>query len=228
MELQQGSKTELYQIMLARYYSASLGRFRAVDPGDDTALEDPQSWNKYAYVRNRPTIGRDPDGREFIIDNEAGWRQFREMGRMSLDSSDLKAEMDAHACEDCPYLRFAGEKTKLRDDNTGKPAAALTTAEYDGKTGEYEGSTITTNPDVLHKGRDERRTLLWEMGKVNYYRTDPEDAKATRNRKDHGDYQSWKFRKNVEGQIREHKRNPGDRHGGSVAPRPMHRAINPT
>ena len=50
-------------LMLARYYSSSLGRFMAVDPGDDTALEEPQSWNKYAYVRNNPLILSDPTGR---------------------------------------------------------------------------------------------------------------------------------------------------------------------
>jgi len=48
--------------MMARYYSSSLGRFMAVDPGDDTALEDPQSWNKYAYTRNNPLKFIDPDG----------------------------------------------------------------------------------------------------------------------------------------------------------------------
>jgi RHS repeat-associated protein len=62
VELQEGSKTELYQIMVARYYASSLGRFMAVDPGDDTALEDPQSWNKYAYVRNNPINHTDPKG----------------------------------------------------------------------------------------------------------------------------------------------------------------------
>jgi len=48
--------------MLARYYSSSLARFMAADPGDDTALEDPQSWNKYAYVRNNPVNATDPTG----------------------------------------------------------------------------------------------------------------------------------------------------------------------
>jgi len=34
--------------MLARYYSSSLGRFMEVEPGDDTRVENPQSWNKYS------------------------------------------------------------------------------------------------------------------------------------------------------------------------------------
>ncbi|MGH9895547.1 MAG: RHS repeat-associated core domain-containing protein, partial [bacterium] len=48
--------------MVARYYSSSLGRFMAVDPGDDTEAEDPQSWNRYAYVGNNPLAYADPDG----------------------------------------------------------------------------------------------------------------------------------------------------------------------
>ena len=70
MELQDRSQEALYQIMLARYYSSSLGRFMAVDPGNDTALGDPQSWNKYAYVRNNPINANDPTGQlaDYLID----------------------------------------------------------------------------------------------------------------------------------------------------------------
>ncbi len=57
--------------MLARYYSSSLGRFLAVDPGDDTDPENPQSWNKYSYVRNNPVLFHDPDGRVVVADDVA-------------------------------------------------------------------------------------------------------------------------------------------------------------
>jgi RHS repeat-associated protein len=52
--------------MMARYYSAPLGRFLAVDPGDDTDPKDPQSWNKYTYVRNNPLKTIDPTGTDGI------------------------------------------------------------------------------------------------------------------------------------------------------------------
>jgi len=54
--------------MMARYYSSSLARFMAVDPGNDTQLENPQSWNKYAYVRNNPLNSTDPTGQDAIND----------------------------------------------------------------------------------------------------------------------------------------------------------------
>lgn len=47
--------------MHARYYDSSAGRFLSVDPiqGDP---EEPQSWNRYSYVRNNPLNFTDPTG----------------------------------------------------------------------------------------------------------------------------------------------------------------------
>jgi RHS repeat-associated protein len=53
----------------ARYYNSNIGRFISIDPwsGDIT---DPQSLNKYAYVRNNPLKYVDPEGESFgeVID----------------------------------------------------------------------------------------------------------------------------------------------------------------
>jgi len=49
--------------MGARYYSSSIGRFISVDPeAGSIAVSDPQSWNRYGYVRNRPVNSVDPNG----------------------------------------------------------------------------------------------------------------------------------------------------------------------
>jgi RHS repeat-associated protein len=52
--------------MHARYYSPMLGRFLAVDPDADLEKnkEQPQRWNRYAYVSNDPLTFTDPTGRE--------------------------------------------------------------------------------------------------------------------------------------------------------------------
>ena len=52
----------------ARYYRPESGRFLSVDPkfGTEVALIDPQRWNRYAYVGNRPTRLVDPDGRGWM------------------------------------------------------------------------------------------------------------------------------------------------------------------
>ncbi|MBV9765332.1 MAG: hypothetical protein JOZ48_10845 [Acidobacteriaceae bacterium] len=51
----------------ARYYGAALGRFTSADGpllGQDP--RDPQSWNLYSYVRNRPINATDPTGHHII------------------------------------------------------------------------------------------------------------------------------------------------------------------
>jgi RHS repeat-associated protein len=47
----------------ARHYSSSFGRFMQPDPSPmGIAMADPQSWNLYSYVRNRPTRSVDVGG----------------------------------------------------------------------------------------------------------------------------------------------------------------------
>lgn len=47
----------------ARYYSSAQGRWLSPEYSMNSAImELPQTWNKYAYVYNRPTYATDPDG----------------------------------------------------------------------------------------------------------------------------------------------------------------------
>jgi RHS repeat-associated protein len=47
----------------ARYYNSSVGRFLSPDPFLNSGHpEDPQSWNRYSYVRNNPLGRTDPTG----------------------------------------------------------------------------------------------------------------------------------------------------------------------
>jgi RHS repeat-associated protein len=47
----------------ARYYSNIAGRFTSPDPLlSSGAVEEPQSWNRYSYVGNRPLNVTDPSG----------------------------------------------------------------------------------------------------------------------------------------------------------------------
>lgn len=54
-----------------RYYASSMGRFMSPDPLGGT-LEDPQSLNKYAYVRNNPLTLTDPTGMNFGLPCSGG------------------------------------------------------------------------------------------------------------------------------------------------------------
>jgi RHS repeat-associated protein len=84
---------------LARYYSSPQGRFTSQDEfkggivdaftGQDietnTALPyaditDPQTLNKYTYVRNSPLRYTDPDGHVFVADDVAEWALLASVG----------------------------------------------------------------------------------------------------------------------------------------------------
>jgi RHS repeat-associated protein len=59
----------------ARYNASNMGRFMSPDPGQDSGFEhmdDPQSWNGYAYARNNPLTVTDPDGRNYVVCDGAG------------------------------------------------------------------------------------------------------------------------------------------------------------
>jgi RHS repeat-associated protein len=57
----------------ARYYASVQGRFTSPDPLLSSGMvEDPQSWNRYIYVGNRPTIATDPDGLKWFYNSKLG------------------------------------------------------------------------------------------------------------------------------------------------------------
>lgn len=52
----------------ARYFASTMGRFVTPDPKPASArLEDPQSWNRYAYTRNNPLKYVDRDGKDYQL-----------------------------------------------------------------------------------------------------------------------------------------------------------------
>ncbi|HYV85095.1 MAG TPA: RHS repeat-associated core domain-containing protein [Patescibacteria group bacterium] len=82
--------------MMARYYGSSLEKFMSPDPGKDTALEDPQSWNKYTYVRNNPLRRVDPDGLTAYVSGttkKERKEQFKELKQNLKENGASKAEL---------------------------------------------------------------------------------------------------------------------------------------
>jgi RHS repeat-associated protein len=60
--------------MHARYFSPGIARFLSIDP-DCCSMDQPQSWNRYAYVLNNPVNMADPSGRwpQWFDDARTAW-----------------------------------------------------------------------------------------------------------------------------------------------------------
>jgi hypothetical protein len=174
--------------MMARYYSSSLGRFMAVDPGDDTDATKPQSWNKYAYVRNNPISFLDATGLEIIY---ASTKQQEMLTQARQQSPTLNAALSAFDGKGAPNLRFqygdAGKDANGKDDATGKtvndispgydPAkvdseADLVDANLSSETTTFEGATITIDDSVKGTGAEVGVTFH-EVGHADDARKDP-------------------------------------------------------
>lgn len=59
----------------ARYYASTMGRFLSPDPGNISAIfhmDDPQSWNGYAYAHNNPLRFSDPTGDTYQVCDASG------------------------------------------------------------------------------------------------------------------------------------------------------------
>ncbi|MGE0133399.1 MAG: RHS repeat domain-containing protein [Blastocatellales bacterium] len=73
----------------ARYYANLQGRFTSVDPLHSSAYAlGPQSWNRYAYVGNRPTIITDPSGLKWFYNkktNRYGWCDCNVLNQEQID-----------------------------------------------------------------------------------------------------------------------------------------------
>lgn len=78
----------------ARYFGSSMGRFMSPDPEQIDGLdhmENPQSWNGYAYVHNNPLNATDPDGLDCVYLNNSG------SGVESVDQSSSRGECSGDA-----------------------------------------------------------------------------------------------------------------------------------
>lgn len=86
------------ETVVQRYYASTTGRFLTPDPYKATTKstnnpEEPQSWNRYAYVLGDAVNGRDPRGL-MVLGPEDGdledW-EFEETDPMSMEPEQAKS-----------------------------------------------------------------------------------------------------------------------------------------
>ena len=160
----------------ARYYSSTQGRFTSVDPENaGTELENPQSWNGYAYALNNPTVNVDPDGlkvklydrdRKFIgeiEDEEANAGLFnREWQRKNghrvrqgviYDNNDTVIGYYENTC--CDWLAGSSNESVVQQLSSGE---AFDRA--------VPGAILNTVTSGLTRGSTPRTRGLWEITKA--------------------------------------------------------------
>jgi RHS repeat-associated protein len=94
----------------ARYYGNAFGRFLTPDwgaypsPIPYSDLQDPQSFNRYSYVRNAPTSSVDPDGHDCTSDKNGN---VHCVVREKLPNSDPPKAGDPHkTASQEPYFQY--------------------------------------------------------------------------------------------------------------------------
>jgi RHS repeat-associated protein len=142
----------------ARYYASSMGRFMSPDPMLNSGRPDnPQSWNRYAYVKNNPLGRIDPTGLydlPTLCHHEKGCSDAA--SKLKQGVSDLTAGVNA--MKDGPEMtRLQAALKTLGTENDGnnvdvnfgknaEGAAGHTDPNVDPSTGKVAGFTLTLDP----------------------------------------------------------------------------------
>jgi RHS repeat-associated protein len=101
----------------ARYDASSLGRFMSPDPGNLSAIfhmNDPQSWNGYAYARNNPVTYTDPSGLDYTICDITG----KKCGHLDDSTFDLEkrgAQKNGEYFQNGTMFHFGKDGSKVVD-----------------------------------------------------------------------------------------------------------------
>lgn len=118
----------------ARYYASTQGRFTSADDfWKDSQIRDPQSWNKYAYVRNNPLRYIDPEGEKADVTIETD--EEKKKGTITI-----KATIGI----------WRKDNTNISGDDLKKAAAEIKSSIDKAWSGQYEqdGITYTVTTEV--------------------------------------------------------------------------------
>jgi RHS repeat-associated protein len=158
---------------LARYYSGAQGRFTSPDPLMASAyIADPQTWNRYAYVRNDPINMVDPYGMDgmdpsvYLYNQSYGWINrdydnwwYRAMGNYSFNdfnamliSSHIDITIPGYAGVDPAFLGYL----KTVDDGQANLAK---NGQGNDHGVEITVSVISGNGADLYKGKQQFQAI---------------------------------------------------------------------
>ena len=117
----------------ARYYASTMGRFMSPDwsakeePVPYATMNDRQSLNLYAYVRNNPLRGVDPDGHEYLTTEPT------EEDNSNSETNSSQSVADQQTAQPTDQQQAAQQQN---GSTPATPAAQQGHFEYDQKTGQ--------------------------------------------------------------------------------------------
>jgi RHS repeat-associated protein len=140
----------------ARYFSPGQGRFTSADaPFADQQTEDPQSWNLYGYVRNRPLALVDETGEQAQVATEKALRVLEQVAKRYAGNPSQAVKDLAKIAEVYRTVSTLTESLGPHATNAGTISGLLETtglspqAQHDRTVG-FIGSTLL--PDLVENG----------------------------------------------------------------------------
>jgi RHS repeat-associated protein len=170
----------------ARYYNFNHGRFTSSDPLLSSGrVEDPQTWNRYAYVLNNPLNSIDPTGlyeckgtadeckgfRNNLADAQAKLADIeKKYGKNSDEYTKAQKSLDSYGCESKGGNCIGADGKALKDSkgNSVKDTASNVQVSFDW-TGKSPANTSTSTATGIvkvqfGKGNDSNLGLIANEG----------------------------------------------------------------
>jgi RHS repeat-associated protein len=134
----------------ARYFGSSLGRFISPDPmGGDT--KDPQSLNRYAYVRNNPLKLTDPTGLNFNLACSGPDTDTCQGGLQGTTTTTTTTDANGNQTTTSAFTA-----TEISNDKNGNLV--------DQNGNRYSGTFDGTNVSFTQNGSTQSSTGVWKEG----------------------------------------------------------------
>lgn len=192
------NETEL-DFAQARYYSSNLGRFSSPDIfWKDSDFRDPQSWNKYVYVRNAPinlidqtgekatvTIDVDEKNKTGVIRIKASFGVYVKKGTYSREELDaqkklLKDQIEK-AMKSSQGFEKNGIKWNVETDIRVEEYASQSNAVNGAKAGEVDNIVGLRKENSFYAGRIESFGIAYNLSGENFDRMEVATNNVERN-----------------------------------------------